>query len=110
MVSEEIRHKIMVLLENRPEMSQRELAQELNISLGKANYCIRALIRQGAVKAANFKNSKNRKAYMYVLTPLGIEQKASLAVKFLKIKMQEYDLLRREIEELRREADRHRAS
>jgi EPS-associated MarR family transcriptional regulator len=107
MISDEMRHKIMGLLEANPEMSQRDLSRELGVSLGKANYCMRALIRQGSVKAANFKNSRNRQAYMYVLTPRGIEQKARLAVKFLQIKMREYESLRLEIEQLRREAEGH---
>lgn len=105
MLSDEIYHHLMSLLEANPQMSQRELAKELGISLGKANYCLRALIRKGWVKASNFKNSNNRKAYAYLLTPRGIERKAELAVRFLQIKMREYEALKVEIEKLRREAE-----
>lgn len=95
----------MRLLEANAEMSQRELAHELGISLGKVNYCLKALIEKGWVKATNFTNSQNKTAYMYLLTPYGIEQKAVLTVKFLRIKMREYEALRAEIEQMRREAD-----
>lgn len=87
-------------------MSQRDMARELGISLGKANYCLRALIQKGWIKADNFKNSRNRTAYMYLLTPRGIEEKARLTLRFLQIKVREYETLRIEIEQLQREADR----
>lgn len=102
-LSEETRYKVMRLIEANPEMSQREVARELGMSLGKVNYCLKALTRRGWVKAANFKNSNNKAAYMYLLTPRGIEAKASLAVRFLMIKMREYERLRAEIEEMRME-------
>ena len=86
-------------------MTQRELAEELGVSLGKANYCLKALIEKGLVKASNFKNSANKRAYLYNLTPKGIEAKAQISVKFLQRKMREYDLLRREIEQLQSELD-----
>jgi len=88
-------------------MSQRELARELGISLGKTNYCLQALVRKGLVKATNFKNSHNKAAYMYLLTPRGVESKATLTMKYLQIKMREYEALRVEIEEVRREAQRY---
>src|SRR4051812_16412953 len=91
--------KVMRLLEANPEMSQREVARDLGISLGKANYCLRALMRKGWVKAANFKNSHNKVAYMYLLTPRGIEQKAALTLQFLAYKMREYERLKVEIEQ-----------
>ncbi len=105
MLSDEMRYKLMRLLEANPEMSQRDVARELGISLGRVNYCLQALIRKGWIKAANFKNSHQKAAYMYLLTPRGIEEKASLTVRFLKIKMHEYEKLRTEIEEMRREAE-----
>ena len=87
-------------------MSQRELASELGISLGKANYCLQALVRKGWIKATNFKNSHNKAAYMYLLTPRGLESKATLAMQYLQIKVREYEALRLEIEDVRREAER----
>ena len=104
MLSDEYRYKILKELEANPEISQRELAKELGISLGKANFCIQALIEKGLIKARNFKNSHNKKAYIYYLTPKGIEDKASVTVQFLKIKMTEYYELKAEIERLQQEA------
>jgi EPS-associated MarR family transcriptional regulator len=100
----DVHYKLMQLLEANPEMSQREAARELGISLGKVNYCLQALIDKGWIKAKSFKNSQNKAAYIYLLTPHGIEQKATLAVRFLQRKMQEYEQLRAEIKQMRREA------
>jgi EPS-associated MarR family transcriptional regulator len=94
-------YKVMCLLEANPEMSQRDLARELGVSLGKVNYCLRALTEKGWIKATNFKNSQNKAAYMYLLTPSGIQQRASLAVRFLQAKMEEYEALRAEIRQIR---------
>jgi EPS-associated MarR family transcriptional regulator len=107
MLTDEMRYKLLRLLEANPGMSQRDLARELGISLGKANYCLKALVRKGLVKATNFKNSHNKAAYMYLLTPRGLESKAALTVKYLQIKVREYEALRIEIEEVRREARRY---
>lgn len=85
-------------------MSQRELSRELGISLGKVNYCVQALIEKGWIKAANFTNSQNKTAYMYLLTPRGIERKTSLTISFLQAKIKEYERLRAEIRQMRREA------
>jgi EPS-associated MarR family transcriptional regulator len=104
MLNEETRYKVMRLLEANPKLSQRDVARELGISLGKVNFCVRALIQRGWVKASNFKNSHNKAAYMYVLTPRGLEAKAHLAVRFLVLKISEYEKLRAEIEQIRREA------
>ena len=98
-----MRFEIIRLLEANPEMSQRDVARELGISLGKTNYCLRALVEVGWIKVSNFKNSQNRTAYLYLLTPRGIEAKASLALQFLKRKMREVETLRAEIEQLRTE-------
>lgn len=100
-----MRYKLMRLLEANPQMTQRAAARELGISLGKLNYCLRALMRKGLVKARRFKNSRNKAAYMYVLTPRGIETRALLTVSFLRTKMSEYERLRAEIEEIRRESE-----
>jgi EPS-associated MarR family transcriptional regulator len=105
MVNDEMRLKLMRLFAENPETSQRDAARALNISLGRVNYCVQALIAKGWVKATHFKNSHNKAAYLYLLTPRGIEQKASLTVEFLKIKMREYETLRAEIEQIRREAE-----
>jgi EPS-associated MarR family transcriptional regulator len=103
----DVHYKLMRLLDANPGMSQREVAREMGISLGKVNYCLQALMRKGWIKATNFKNSQNKAAYMYLLTPRGLESKASLTLKYLKIKVLEYEALRVEIEEMRREAARH---
>jgi len=111
MLNDEMRYQLMRLLEANPRMSQRDAARALGISLGKLNYCVRALIRQGSVKVSRFKNSRNKAAYMYLLTPRGLQQKASLTVRFLVIKMSEYEKLRAEIEQMKLEAERdHRAN
>ncbi len=95
--------QLLRLLEDNPELSQRELAHELGISVGKINYCVNALLARGWIKARNFKNSRNKLSYAYLLTPSGIEQKASLTVNFLRRKIDEYEQLHREIAELRAE-------
>jgi len=97
LLTDEYRYKILKLVEAKPEISQRELARSLGISLGKANFCLKALIEKGFLKATNFRNSQNKLAYMYLLTPNGIEEKSSITLRFLKIKMQEYELLKAEI-------------
>jgi len=85
-------------------MSQRDLSKALGVSLGKTNYCIKALLDKGLIKMQNFRNNKNKLAYVYLLTPLGVEQKACMTVEFLQIKVWEYERLRVEIAELEREA------
>ena len=102
---EETHYKVLRILEQNPQVSQRELANELGVSLGKANYCLKALIEKGLVKADNFKNSSNKLAYFYVLTPSGIEAKAKISIQFLQRKMDEYEALGIEIEQLKREQD-----
>lgn len=108
MNSDETRYRLIRLLEANPQMSQRDVARELGVSLGKANYCLRALTQKGLIKVRNLKNSKNRMAYVYLLTPRGIEEKAALTMRFLKIKMREFESLRAEIEQLQREAEADR--
>jgi len=108
MLTDEMRYKVMRLVDANPRMSQRELASQLGISLGKANYCLQALVAKGLIKATNFKNSHNKAAYMYLLTPRGLESKATLAMQYLQIKVREYEALRLEIEDVRREAERQR--
>jgi EPS-associated MarR family transcriptional regulator len=102
-INHEIHLKLLRYLEEHPQVSQRELAEHLGVSLGKTNYCLRALVERGLVKARNFKNSANKRAYLYLLTPKGIEAKARISVRLLQRKMEEYDALRAEIEQLRNE-------
>lgn len=96
-LTEDLRYRIFKLLEVNPNMSQRSLAEELGISLGKLNYCVKALAEKGWVKARNFKNSRNKLAYAYIVTPAGLEEKARMTVKFLRIKIAEVESLKAEI-------------
>src|SRR5690554_5324256 len=102
-IADEHHLKVLRLLEANPDMSQRELADALGVSVGKTNYCIRALVDKGLLKMNNFRNSQNKLAYAYLLTPAGITAKADLTARFLKYKVTEYENLRHEIETLRRE-------
>ncbi|CAM3877082.1 MarR family EPS-associated transcriptional regulator [Castellaniella denitrificans] len=103
-VYEENHLKVLRLLEADPGLSQRDLSQALGISLGKTNYCVRALLDKGLIKMQNFRSSGNKLGYAYLLTPAGIAAKADLTRSFLKIKIQEYEMLKREIEDLQQEA------
>src|SRR5215471_4455006 len=105
MLTDEMRYKLLKILEQNPNSSQREIARELGVSLGRVNYCLQALTRRGWVKAKNFSRSKNKAAYMYLLTPRGIEQKAAVTVRFLRAKTQEYESLRKEIDQIRKEVE-----
>ena len=96
---------LLKTLENNPDLSQRDLAKRLGVSLGKVNFCLNALIAKGCLKVSNFRNSDNKLGYTYLLTPKGVEQKARMTVEFLQLKVQEYERLRSEIEDLKREAE-----
>ena len=85
-------------IQNKPKSTQRELAEELGFSLGKLNYCLKALQATGLVKMKNFEKNPNKINYIYVLTPRGIAEKAKLTINFMKRKMKEYDELKKEIE------------
>jgi len=100
---QEAHYRLLRLLDASPRLTQRELAREMGVSLGKVNYCVNALIEKGWVKARNFRNSNNKLAYAYLLTPRGIEQKAAITVHFLRRKVAEYESLKKEIARLRRE-------
>ena len=104
-IMDEAHYKLLRLIESRPRLTQRQLAHELGMSLGKINYCVNALIDKGWIKARNFRNSSNKLAYAYLLTPRGIEQKAEITLHFLRRKVSEYETLRKEIAQLRREVD-----
>ncbi|MCU4653750.1 MarR family EPS-associated transcriptional regulator [Roseibacterium sp. SDUM158016] len=102
-LDDDARFRIMRLIEANPDISQRKLARELGISLGGVNYCLNALIEKGLVKMERFRVSENKLAYVYVLTPRGASEKAMLTRGFLARKMDEYELLRAEIESIRQE-------
>jgi EPS-associated MarR family transcriptional regulator len=102
-VNQEANYRLLKLLETHPEASQREIASELGVSLGKVNYCLRALIDKGHVKAENFRKSNNKAAYLYLLTPTGIQAKARITAHYLQSKLDEYEALQAEIEELQAE-------
>ena len=102
-MNDDTHYLVLKHIEENPSITQRELAKELGVSVGKANYCLKALIDKGWVKASNFKNSNKKLAYFYILTPSGIEQKAKITVNFLKRKMNDYEALKEEIEMLKNE-------
>ena len=104
-LDQEIHLKVLRHLETNPNVTQRELAVHLGVSLGKANYCLKALMEKGFIKARNFKNSNQKSAYLYVLTPTGIEAKARISVAFLRRKIREYRQLKNEIEQLQQEVN-----
>ena len=103
MLSEDLRYKLLKLLAEESQISQRDLALRLGISVGKANYCLSALVDKGLVKINNFRRANNKLAYAYLLTPGGIEEKARVTVSFLQRKIREYAELQEEIETLRQE-------
>jgi len=95
---------LLKTLEMNPDLSQRELSSRLGVSLGKVNFCLKSLVDKGCLKVNNFRDSNNKRAYAYLLTQQGMEVKAHMTIEFLKYKMEEYDRLRMEIEELEQEA------
>jgi EPS-associated MarR family transcriptional regulator len=101
--NQEIHLQVLRHVEDHPDVTQRELARHLGISLGKANYCLKALMDKGFIKARNFHNSNNKRAYLYKLTPSGIEAKAHISMSFLRRKMDEYEQLKKEIIQLQEE-------
>ena len=100
-MSSELQFRVLRLLESNPHLTQRELSKALGVSLGGVNYCLNALVAKGSVKIQNFKNSKNKWVYAYLLTPQGIAEKTALTGSFLRRKMQEYEGLKAEIESLK---------
>ena len=97
--------RVMRILQDSPDVTQRELAEKLGVSLSGLNYCLKALIDKGWVKIQNFSNNKNKLGYAYLLTPTGIVHKASLTSSFLQRKMQEYEVLKQEIKRLKQEVN-----
>jgi len=104
--AEEITYRLIKAIEANPEASQRELAREMGISLGKVNYCLKGLMEKGLVKMQNFRNSRNKLAYAYLLTPKGIQAKSRITARYLQRRMQEYEALKAEIEQLQAEVGR----
>jgi EPS-associated MarR family transcriptional regulator len=104
-IQEDTHFRIMRILQENPDLTQRELAEKLGMSVGGLNYCLNALIDKGLVKMQNFSNSKNKFKYVYLLTPTGIAEKVALTSRFLKRKMEEYEALNLEIETLKSEVD-----
>ena len=97
MREKEDQFNVMRSIQKKSELTQRELAQKLDLSLGKINYCLTALKKKGYIKIINFNNKKNKLAYAYFLTPKGIVQKTQLTINFMKLKMKEYDELNKEL-------------
>lgn len=95
--------RVLRILKENPDLTQRELAQKLGVSVGSLNYCLKALIEKGWIKMQNFSQSKNKFGYVYMLTPIGISEKAALTGNFLKRKLSEYEALKLEIASLKLE-------
>jgi EPS-associated MarR family transcriptional regulator len=103
MSKQELEYKVLKCLEKNPNITQRQLAKELGVSLGKTHYLINSLIQVGLVKLENFRRSDNKMGYMYLLTPAGINEKANITKRFLARKENEYQQLKKEIEQLKSE-------
>ena len=104
-MEDQTRYHILRLLERNPQISQRQLANELGMSLGKTNYCVRAVVEKGWVKVRNFRKSNRKVAYLYQLTPRGIAAKSRITRRFLDRKVEEFERLQKEIQQLRAEVD-----
>ena len=102
-VYQEAHFRVLRLIERNPQINQRDLSAASGVSLGKTNYCINALLGIGLIKVQNFKKNKRKLAYAYLLTPAGIAQKATLTRRFLNLKIEEFDALKAEIEQLKQE-------
>ena len=103
MLDDRTRYRLLKLLQANPELSQRQLAEALGVSVGKVNYCLKAFLERGLVKVRNFRDSQNKLAYAYYLTPKGAREKVQTTLGFLRRRLDEYREMEREIEELRRE-------
>jgi EPS-associated MarR family transcriptional regulator len=100
-IQEDTHFRIMRILQENPDLTQRELAEKLGISLGGLNYCLKELMKKGMVKMENFANSKNKFGYVYVLTPSGMAEKGAVTHRYLQRKMDEFEALKAEIEDLK---------
>ena len=110
MNNKDIHLDLLHKLESNPEYTQRELSQEMGVSLGKVNYCMKKLVEKGWVKLMNFSHNPNKVGYIYLLTPKGIEEKTKLTFEFLKIKMKEYEILKKEISILKQDTEQSESS
>lgn len=104
-LDEDAHYRVLRLLQDKPDLSQREIAGALGVALGSVNYILRALIDKGLVKTRNFRNSGNKLRYAYILTPEGISRKSALAAEFLRRKLREYEALRAEIAAVKNDLD-----
>ena len=104
------RLQLLKLLQDEPQMSQRDLAQAMGVSLGKANYCLKALMDKGLVKFGNFRKNPDKRQYAYLLTSAGLEEKTRITMAFLRRKVAEYEALEKEIEALRGDLNTPRTS
>lgn len=102
---EDLRFRVLRLLQENPEMSQRDIAAAVGTSVGGVHYCLNALVEKGMVKLGNFSASNDKRRYAYILTPKGLTEKAALTSRFLKRKMEEYEALKKEIETLQTEVN-----
>ena len=105
-IDPDIHFRALHALEENPHITQRELAKKLGISLGGVNYCLKALIKIGHIKVNNFQKNPNKSAYLYLLTPSGISEKATLTTDFLKRKMVEYEMLKNELDQIKSHLDK----
>jgi len=105
MNNQDIRLDLLRKLESNPHFTQRELSREMGVSLGKVNYCMKKLTEKGWVKLTNFTHNPNKMSYAYLLTPQGIEEKSRLTFSFLKRKIVEYEILKKEINTLKLESE-----
>ena len=106
-LSDPQRLELLKLLQDRPQMSQRDLALAMGVSLGKANYCLKALMQKGLVKLGRFRANPDKHQYAYLLTAAGLREKTRITVEFLKVKVSEYEILEKEIEQLREDLGNH---
>ena len=102
----EIRYRLFKLLDDDPNLTQRKMAEQMGISLGKFNYCLNELAKKGFVKINRFKSSDNKVSYMYILTPRGVEEKSKITIRFLKLKMQEFQKIEQQIKEISMEVNK----
>ena len=105
MSKQELEYRVLKIVEKQPTITQRQLSKELGVSLGKTHYVIKALVQVGWIKLDNFQRSDNKLGYTYLLTPMGMVEKAKITRRFLLRKQQEYEQLKREIQQLQIEVD-----
>ena len=105
MNKQDIRLDLLRKLESNPKFTQRELSREMGVSLGKVNYCMKKLTEKGLIKLTNFSHNQNKMGYAYLLTPSGVEEKTQLTISFLKRKVIEYEVLKKEINTLQLESE-----